>query len=171
MWRTRRSVMVGLTAAVLAVMGTPAAAGAADHRVVNGPLVDLRPGVSDPTDGARARVVVKETTRGTVVTLQVGGLDRSTAGESFGAHVHVGPCVPGDGAAAGPHYNANPPQVDETTEVWLDFTVDRRGKAATVARVPFVIPDGAAQSVVVHEHPTDPSGAAGARLACIGVAF
>ena len=167
-WRT---ATVGLTAVVLAAMGTPAAAGGADHLVVKGPLVDLRPGVSDPTDGARARVVVKETAHGSVVSLQLGGLDRSAAGESFGAHVHVGPCVPGDGAAAGPHYNANPPQVDETTEVWLDFIVDRRGKAATVTHVPFVIPDGAAQSVVVHEHPTDPSGAAGARLACIGVAF
>ena len=54
--------------------------------------------------------------------------------------------------------------------VWLDFTVDRRGKAATVARVPLSFRMGS-QSVVVHEHRRTRAAPRGARLACIGVAF
>jgi hypothetical protein len=104
------------------------------------------------------------------VHLIVRGLDRNAAGMAFGAHVHIGPCVEGDGAAAGPHYNSGgPPSPD--TEVWLDFTVTNGGSGIGRTVVPFLIPPGGAASVVIHAMPTDPTGAAGARQACLPVEF
>ena len=55
--------------------------------------------------------------------------------------------------------------------MWLDFTIGVDGSGRSKALVPFEIPDGAAQSIVIHALPTDPNGVAGARLACIGVGF
>jgi Cu/Zn superoxide dismutase len=144
---------------------------------VDGPLVDLRPQTTDPSDGASARVVAVRAAGRTVTILHLRRLDRSAAGRTFGAHVHAGPCVAGNGAAAGPHFNidvhrgVNPPEVSSQTEIWLDFTVTRRGTGQAVSVVPFVVPSRAARSIVVHELPTDPAGAAGPRLACIGVPF
>lgn len=95
---------------------------------------------------------------------------------TYGAHLHVGPCVAGDGAAAGPHSNQSvvdgvvPQVVDATTEVWLDFTVRPNGSARSVAVVPFV-PTSGTRSIVIHAMPTDPAGAAGARLACLPVVW
>ncbi len=111
---------------------------------------------------------------GTSAVLVITGLDPSSAGKTYGAHVHSGPCVGGQPAAAGPHYNiegpTGPPDPDH--EVWLDFTVLPGGVAYSQTAVPFVIPSGAAQSVVIHEKATDPNtGAAGARLACLPVPF
>ncbi|MGH9278392.1 MAG: hypothetical protein ACRD12_09860, partial [Acidimicrobiales bacterium] len=97
-------------------------------------------------------------------------LDDSFEGTTFGAHVHVGPCVPGNGAAAGPHYNSGGP-ADPEHEVWLDFTVEAGGVGWAEAWVPFVIPAGAARSIVVHALPTDATGAAGGRIACLPVDF
>jgi len=145
--------------------------------MANGPLVDLRPQTTDPTDAASARVLAVRVAGRTVTILHLRGLDRSAAGRTFGAHVHVGSCVPGDSAAAGPHFNidvhrgVNPPEVSSRTEVWLDFTVSRDGTGHAVSLVPFAVPSGAARSIVAHELPTDPAGAAGPRLACIGVLF
>ena len=138
-----------------------------------GPLVDLQPAVPAPTDGARATVIALATESGrTIVFLRVRGLDPADAGRKLGAHVHVGPCVAGDGAAAGPHYKHDPAApVSPEVEVWLDFTVSGNGTGFALTRVPFVIEEGDAQSVVVHALPTDPSGAAGDRLACLPVAF
>jgi Cu/Zn superoxide dismutase len=97
----------------------------------------------------------------------------------LGAHVHVGPCVEGNGGAAGPHYNADPtipPVVTDETEVWLDVVVGANGTASSEATVPFVIARGAAASVVIHADatstgPQPPAGVAGARWACLPVLF
>jgi hypothetical protein len=164
-----------LAAAALIVVGAaalPAGAGrpALDTR---GPLVDLLPAVDSATDGATAQVVVAEGAGRTTVVLRVRGL-HAAAGTTFGAHVHEGSCVAGNGAAALGHYNvsdADPPVVDETTEVWLDFSVNPAGHGTAVAHVPFTIEPGSAGSVVVHEAPTAPDGTAGRRLACLGVPF
>jgi Cu/Zn superoxide dismutase len=148
-----------------------------DVVTANGPLADLRPQTADPTDGASASVLAVRVAGRTVTILHLRGLDRSVAHRTFGAHVHVGPCVPGNGAAAGPHFNIdvyrgiNPPEVSSRTEIWLDFTVTRHGTGHAVSLVPFAVPPGAAASIVVHELPTDPAGMAGPRLACIGVPF
>jgi Cu/Zn superoxide dismutase len=129
-------------------------------------LRDLRPDVADPTDGARATAFAVTTPWATGVVLVVHDLDRAAAGRTLGAHVHVGPCVAGAGAAAGPHYTHRPPP-SPFTEIWLDLTVGRRGSASATAFVPFGLPPGAAGSIVVHERPTAPDGTAGARLACL----
>ncbi len=188
---TVRGLGVVAASCVLAVTATtPASAHgetstqASSHRTASavvvrgaGAVTDLQPAAADPTDGATARAVAVGHHGRTVVVLHLRGLDRSAAGRTFGAHVHTGACVPGDGAAAGPHYNhdvatgVSPATVSNETEVWLDFTVSRGGSATAVAHVPFTIAPGAAGSIVLHQSPTDHTGAAGPRLACLPMGF
>ena len=142
----------------------------------SGPLRDFQPATSNPTDDAQARLFAVPTGDSTVFFLFVYGLDPSTAGTTFGAHIHTGPCVPGNGAAAGPHYNTTGGAViTPETEVWLDFTVLPGGIAYAQTTVPFVIEPGTANSLVVHQLATQPGGSnpgfAGARLACLPVDF
>ena len=166
------ALLVAATAVVLT--GAPTAANAdTGARVVtaNAALTDLSPGTVDPTDGASARLVaVGVDGYGTRAVLVVTGMDPSSVGATFGAHVHTGPCLPGQPAAAGPHYNAGGPS-SRQSEVWLDFTVLPGGVGIGRASVPFTIPDGGAGSVVIHRLPTDATGAAGPRLACLPVSF
>ncbi len=186
---TLRGLGVVVASCVLAVASTtPASAHAGGqaptHRTSPatatrgaGNLTDLQPASADPTDGATARALAVGHHGRTLVVLHLRGLDRSAAGRTFGAHVHTGACVPGDGAAAGPHYNhdvatgVSPATVSNETEVWLDFTVTRGGSATAVAHVPFTIAPGAAGAIVLHQSPTDHSGAAGPRLACLPMGF
>ena len=151
-----------------------------DRRIrAAGPLQDLRlappppPAPADPTDGATAQVKVEQEDGETEVSLKIQGLGRGSAGLQFGAHVHVGPCVAGNGGAAGRHFNitGGSAPANEETEVWLDFVIGRNGTARAEAEVPFVIPPGGAGSVVIHINPTDPKGGAGARIACLPVQF
>ncbi|MGA8977596.1 MAG: superoxide dismutase family protein [Pedococcus sp.] len=136
------------------------------------PLSDLQPTTAQPLDGARGTLRMTIGARRTGVVLTVRGIARSATGTTFGAHLHSGPCVPGDGVAAGPHYNsAAPPVVDADHEVWLDFTVTSVGSGRATTVVPFV-PVHGARSVVVHEMATNhDTGAAGARLACFPVVW
>lgn len=172
----RVSIVVMATAALL-VAAVPAGADPYPVSFVSnaGALSDLSPLTADVTDGARAAALaVSREGSGMIVLLGLRGLDRTHAGMTYGAHVHVGPCVAGVGAAAGPHYNStgNPAVViDPTTEVWLDFTVRASGTGLAVARVPFVVPSGGAGSIVIHAMSTSPTGTAGARLACLPMAF
>jgi Cu/Zn superoxide dismutase len=167
--------LAAATAAVALVTGTGAAGAAVNPFVTaSGALSDLAPGTDNATDGASARVYAVPFANSTYVVLLVSGLDPEAARTTYGAHVHVGPCVEGDGAAAGPHYNAGgTPSPD--TEVWLDFEVLPGGYGFAIAIVPFQIQEGAAQSVVIHAQPTQEGGAtpgaAGARIACLPVAF
>ena len=149
----------------------PASAAASPFVQSSGPLSDLVPGVANPTDGASAQLyAVSADDASTTFVLFLSGLDPEAQGQTFGAHIHVGACKPGNGAAAGPHYNTGGPP-SPTTEVWLDFTVLPGGYAFAVTTVPFVIPAGAAHSMVIHAEPTQASGAAGARMACLPVEF
>jgi len=136
------------------------------------PLSDLATATEEPLEGASATLRMTLGEERSAFVLKIEDIDRSADGKDYGAHLHSGPCVPGDGAAAGPHYNsANPPIVDEDHEVWLDFTVSSRGTGKAVAVVPFV-PKHGARSVVVHEMATNPdTGAAGGRLACFPVVW
>ncbi|MET7281209.1 hypothetical protein ABZS29_23430 [Kribbella sp. NPDC005582] len=167
-----------LTATTLTA--APAYAGtstsSADVVRARGHLRDLQLGTAGPFDHARAKLVMVQRHGRSVVILKVRGIDRSVAGRSFGAHLHTGPCVTGDGAAAGPHYNADtiaghvPPRVDATTEVWLDFDVSRTGTGFAIARVPFT-PLPGNRAIVIHQEPTNPQGAAGPREACLPVSW
>jgi Cu/Zn superoxide dismutase len=135
------------------------------------PLTDLQPATAGPFDHARARLVVAEHHGSTTFVLLVTGADRAVAGTTYGAHLHVGPCVPGQPALAGPHYNSTgqpPTAVNDHTEVWLDFTVNAAGIGTSVTTVPFV-PAAGERAVVIHAEPTSPTGTAGARQACLPV--
>lgn len=180
MGRTRRfgRLTAGAAAATLAttlLIGAGSAGAAASPFVqARGPLTDLAPSSSDVTDGASALLYAVPVAGSTYFFFLLTGLDPAAAGDSYGAHVHVGPCVPGNGAAAGPHYLAGGTPSPET-EVWLDFVVRPGGFAYVVTSVPFTIEPGDAQSVVIHAEPTQEGpptpGAAGARLACLPVEF
>lgn len=131
----------------------------------NGPLRELEP--DGPFHGARAVVVMVSHGARTTVRLQVTGVEPATG--SFGAHLHTGPCVAGDGAAAGPHYNTDviegrkPVRMDREREIWLDFTVGPSGAGAASTVVPFA-PKPGKRSIVIHS-------SAGVRLACLPLSW
>ncbi|MDH3499502.1 MAG: superoxide dismutase family protein [Acidimicrobiia bacterium] len=164
----RRRLMAGLMASVLIVMAA-IPAGASHQISFRGYVTDVAE-AADAMDGVRAVATAHQGNGHTVARLNVRDIDQSLAGNAFGAHVHVGPCVAGDGAAALGHYN-NGGDPSHRTEVWLDFTVTGQGTGHATAVVPFLIPAGGAASVVIHEMATAPSGAAGARLACLPLGF
>jgi len=105
--------------------------------------------------------------------LHVRGLDESAAGRKYPAHLHEGPCVAGDGTAAGGHYNTQkeaglptPWLVSHETEVHLDFTVNAEGSARVTVAVPFV-PKAGERSIVIHSDQPPPPGTSPARWACL----
>jgi Cu/Zn superoxide dismutase len=161
------------TLAAAAILLAAPAASAAPAEVFKGDLVDLSSTTADPFGDASAHLVMTETGKGTRFHLRVKGIDPAAAGTVYGAHLHIGPCVQGNGAAALGHYNAStatPPVVNDQTEVWLDFEVTGGGTGAGDALVPFV-PVPGERSVVIHAEPTSPSGAAGPRLVCLPVVW
>ena len=158
---------------VAAILLTAPATSAAPAEVFKGDLVDLSSTTSDPFGDASAHLVMTETGKGTMFHLRVKGIDSLAAGTEYGAHLHIGPCVEGNGAAALGHYNAStamPPVVNSQTEVWLDFEVTDDGTGAGDALVPFV-PMPGERAVVIHAEATAPSGAAGPRLVCLPVVW
>ena len=173
-WRGFGWVAAAGMAAGLVVGSGPAWAEAAPFVQASGALSDLAPSTANVTDEASADLWVISVGSSTYFVFFLSGLDPEAAGETYGAHVHVGPCVPGNGAAAGPHYNTGGTPTPET-EVWLDFEVLPHGYAIAIASVPFTIEPGTAQSVVVHAEPTQAGGstpgAAGGRIACLPVEF
>ena len=174
---------VGLVSLAALAAAAPAEAQARDYgshhaaaHVFHGTLSDLQPASASPLDGARAKVVfVQHDGRSTFVLL-VSGVGAGGVGNTYGAHLHTGACVAGNGTAAGPHYNQStvegvvPPVVSDQTEVWLDVTVGADGSGVAVAKVPFV-PAPGNRAVVLHAEHTDDHGTAGARLACLPVSW
>jgi Cu/Zn superoxide dismutase len=155
------------------VPGLTLAASAAPAQVFRGDLVDLSATTADPFGDASAHLVMTPNAHGTLVHLRVNGIDVAATGNRYGAHLHAGPCVAGDAAAAGPHYNVStstPPVVNDQTEVWLDFTVADDGTGAADATVPFR-PAPGSRSVVIHADSTAPNGTAGPRLVCLPVVW
>jgi Cu-Zn family superoxide dismutase len=132
-------------------------------------------------DGASAWVLaVSLPLAGTTTTLAVHGL---LPNHEYGAHAHAKACGT-TGDAAGPHFQYVPdpvtPSVDPAyanprNEIWLDFTTDRFGNGHAVSQERWPLTDRHPNSVVIHEMHThtDPghAGTAGARLACLNVAF
>jgi hypothetical protein len=171
MGRTRKFGWLTAGALATALVAGGAPAGAASVYVhAAGPLRDFAPATANATDGASAQLWVVALGGSTTFRAFFTGLNPAAAGTTFGAHIHVGPCVAGSPAAALGHYNAGGP-ASPLTEVWLDFTVLPGGYAYSTTTVPFTIEPGAAQSLVVHALPTAAGGAAGARQACLPVAF
>jgi Cu/Zn superoxide dismutase len=164
-----------LAGGLLAGVGSgTAVADTAPFVQASGALSDLAPSTANVTDGASADLWAIAGGGYSTFVVFLTGLDPAAAGSTYGAHIHTGTCVAGNGAAAGPHYNTGgTPSPD--TEVWLDFTVLPGGYGVAVASVPFMIPSGAAHAMVVHAEPTQADGgspgAAGARMACLPVAL
>lgn len=181
---SRRTVVgaagtVGLVAIAALAGAAPAQARtspATAAHVFGGTLTDLQPTTAGPFDEARAKLVFVQHRSGSTFVLNVSGVGPAGVGETFGAHLHTGACVAGNGAAAGPHYNQStvegvvPPVVNNRTEVWLDVTIGADGGGVAVARVPFV-PTPGNRSVVIHAQHTDDHGTAGARMACLPVSW
>ena len=167
--RTRQGLVWLLGMTMVALYAAPVSAGVGSY--FRGDLTDLELGVERATDGAWAVASATVQNGRTIVRLNVKDLADPSVGDTFGAHVHVGPCVVDAGGVAGPHFNAGG-GISARTEVWLDFTVTGGGTGHATAVVPFEIDSGMAQSVVIHEAPTDViTGAAGARMACLPLEF
>lgn len=170
-----RTLAAAVSAIALVLLLTSPSAGAASPYRARGAgqLRDLLLATSQPTDHATAQVVATESNGNTTVTLKVQALDHDVAGTTYGAHIHVGSCVEGNGSAAGPHYNSTGGStISDQTEIWLDITVADNGTATATATVPFVIPAGGAGALVIHARPThEITGAAGPRWACLPVQF
>jgi len=112
----------------------------------------------------------------TRVVLSVTGLAPSTA---YGSHVHKLSCAE---MMAGGHYqdkpaaaadaSANDPAFgNATNEIWLDFMTDAAGKGMADRTVDFKVRPGEAKAIVVHAMMTKEGGVAGAKLACLNIAF
>ena len=156
------------------VVGSGPAGAASLYVEAGGTLADFAPSAANATDGASADLWAVQSEGGSTYFLYVSDLDPAYEGTTYGVHIHVGPCVAGNGAAAGPHYNTG--GVPSTqTEVWLDFTILPGGYGYAFAYVPFTIEPGAARSMVIHLEPTQDGGptpgAAGGRQACLPVNF
>jgi superoxide dismutase, Cu-Zn family len=157
-------------AAVLCVLGAaPAVAAEFEPYRPGAEAVTYDPRVPA---GARASVMALPIGGRTVVVLLVSGLPPHA---HHGAHVHVRPCGPAP-ADAGPHFqdvvdpvqpSVDPAYANPRNEVWLDFTADASGTALSSAVVEWTFDGRQADSVVLHEHHTQPGGGAGARLACL----
>jgi superoxide dismutase, Cu-Zn family len=167
------------------VVATAAMAGAATG-LQAGPVLADPPGphkieVTGPTytydpaySSVKTRVRVVPVGHTTTVTLDASGFPNAALGKNFGAHVHQKACGPHP-EDAGPHYQnpaakAGTPLRDK--EIWLNFTVDKQGKAHSQTVRNWLIAPGQAGSVVIHVKPTNPStGDAGARFSCTTVPF
>lgn len=171
--KIRPALLLAPLIAPLIVLAPTAAHAQSAERTFRGDLRDLAPTIPDAFEGASAKLTM-DTRRGhTRFVLKVRGINLSIAEDAYGAHLHVGPCVAGQPAAALGHYNvstANPPVVNSTTEVWLDFAVTDDGTAQSRATVPWV-PTPGDRSVVIHAEETNPDGTAGTRLACLPVSW
>jgi len=137
-------------------------------------LSDLSTATPDVFDGARATAFMMSVNGESTFRLHVRGIDKRAVGKTYPAHLHEGPCVAGNGAAALGHYNTQkeeglsaPYLVNGETEVHLDFTVSAPRSARVVAVVPFV-PKPGDRSIVIHSNqPPVPPATSPARWACL----
>jgi superoxide dismutase, Cu-Zn family len=170
-------VAVGFSAVAL-FAASPALAGA-EHVRSEGPMTVYSAAV--PTGATAEAKAVYNSAGDTIVTLHVRGLKPRT---EYGAHAHVNVCGL-DGAAAGAHFqnvvdpvspSVDPAYANSSNEIWLDLTTDAAGNGVAHAKVSWQFsPDRRARSVILHEQHTSElpgsAGTAGARLACLDVAF
>lgn len=138
----------------------------------DGDLTDVSTS-DDVFEGARATAVMIGMEGSSYFRLHISGIKESASAKEYPARLHEGPCVGGDGAAAGGHYNTqkeaqlpSPWLVNDQTEVHLDFEVSSDGYARTTVTVPFV-PKPGVRSIVFHTDETSPVGSSPARLACL----
>ncbi len=111
----------------------------------------------------------------TIVVLDVNYMPELARGRILGAHAHASPCGADPLASGGHHQNpdAKDPAIAlGAKEVWLDLSIDSRGRGIAIALIDWRLRKGQAGSVVVHALPTNSTtGAAGARVLCTTVPF
>ena len=73
----------------------------------SGPLRDLQLDVTSALDGAAASATMVSL-GSSLFYLRVHDVNTAAAGQRFGAHLHAGPCVAGDGRRPRAHYNVRP---------------------------------------------------------------
>lgn len=139
----------------------------------------------DASGRERARAVIDQEPDGLIVSLEARGLAPGT----YAAHIHaVGRCDPPGFESAGPHWNPggaahgreNPRGAHLGDLPNLLVGTDRRGSVeyriagANFREGPNAVADADGAALIVHANPddyrTDPSGNAGARLACAVIA-
>ncbi|MEW2357232.1 superoxide dismutase family protein [Spirillospora sp. NPDC029432] len=167
----RTALTCAATGIALGVLAAPAAACPEPHGLkAKGPTHAYAKAYKK----ARTAVHVEYERGRTTVRFKVAGMPKSAKGKRFGVHVHRHKCGPRP-ADAGPHYqnpNAKPGTPLRDKEIWLDVKVDRKGRGASTAVVPWKVEKGTAGSVVLHAKPTNPrTGDAGDRLLCTTVPF
>jgi Cu-Zn family superoxide dismutase len=179
MRRITKAALGSLAGGAFILVGTQVAGGALTGIYKFDPD-DMKPLSANGTlDSAKAKITITESTGSTTFDIRVTGINPDAAGTLFGSHLHTGPCVKGDGASAGPHYNHDvaqgitPARINTETEVWFDIVPDADGMAQDQTTVKFVPIDSdpdrvpGVMSVVIHELSTNPTtGGAGARWAC-----
>jgi hypothetical protein len=175
--RITKAALGGLAGCALILGGTQAAVGELSEDatyVFAGPLRDLQPVTDGPFDSAKAILKVWETSDGTTYSIRIKGIDSDAAGDLFHSHLHIGPCIEGQGQAAGGHYNTQAAagfpvtDVSTNTEVWFELTPNEDGVAVWQTSVSFVPVDFHADqimSVVIH------SLGSSAREACLPLDF
>ncbi len=97
---TSRHLVPMAAIVALCALPVPAFAGGGGPVVrASGTLSDLQIAAAGPFDGATAAVQIVSSGTSSHTVLRVRGID-GAEGQTFGAHLHLGPCVAGNGAAA-----------------------------------------------------------------------
>ena len=167
------AILVALAAGALVVGDNDVRAGdrveQAVARVQGGPLAPSLSGT----------VVFRQTPDGVIVSAEVTGLPAYLTGTPpigpHGFHIHaVGNCTVGDSAnpflGAGGHFNpTTQPHGNHAGDLPVLFSNSGRAQM-TVFTDDFKVSDVNGRAVIIHKNPddyrTDPTGAAGLRLAC-----
>jgi hypothetical protein len=178
--RITKAALGGVAGCALVLGGTQAASGSdVIKRYLNSlGSTDLWTAVANPVDTAfdtaTGNVRIMETPDGTGFKLRVEGIDPSVAGQTFGSHLHVGPCpAPSDNVAdtTSVHYkhDKNGP-ADPENEVWFNVVPASTGVATDDTFVSFrPVDDDGLMSIVIHAKPTDAEGKAGTKEVCLPV--
>jgi Cu/Zn superoxide dismutase len=187
--RITKAALGGLAGCALVLGGTQVASGALSNILkIQGFAEDLATSTEGSLDSARAKITITEGTNTdgtnrTTFFVRITGMDTSIMpGTKLGGHLHTGPCVEGDPAQAGPHYNdqvvnegkiaptvqdpypLNPAEVSSKTEVWFEFVANAEGMAYDETTVNFKPDDSfpsnplrvpGVMSVVVHVRETN----------------
>ena len=178
MRRITKAALGGLAGCALALGGTQVASGS---DVIKELMEDLSvgdllapPPEVDPVDPAdiafdtaTATVRIMDTPLGTGFKLRVEGIDTSVAGQTFGAHLHIGTCsaLPLADTTGGHYRNVPEEGATPENEVWFALVPSANGVATDDTFASFK-PVGA-QSIVIHHHANNAQGQAGPKEVCV----
>lgn len=150
-----KTALCAITTAA-ALISMPMVASAGDIQVTSGKVTTFATGIDRAYEISGRATMVRLPSGITVADLHVKGLAPNA---TYGSHVHNQACNDGNG---GGHYQheigQGPDFVNDTNEIWLSFTSNRRGMGRSFAKHGHTAREDA-QSVVIHDSD-------GARIAC-----